>query len=654
MSVNQARQPSVDLPDNQLHQVIQQAIVDLRCERADACIAACETALSLQPDCAEAVLLLGLTSLQLGEPAHAATLIAKAYDLRPDVREFAQALSIANAQLGNINDGLFYTKLATTLPPHPEFPDILPPPYDNFLANVEEARPGLYRARADRLATDGDYPAAIDAAIQQLTITPGDYDTLRILATASRKAGSSARALATGRALTHSDERQPIDFVTQAQALTADGQYAAATALLESSLCHGDAAALAARAVNALRDPASSMAQIHSAHVLAADQLNEDSSEHPGQRARRHTRRKGAPLRVGYLSSLFQDGDLAHLVAPIVSAHISHGVEVYCYTDSPCQDLVSEQFAHTSTRWTSLAGVDDRTAARILDGDQLDIAVDLTGHFPGNRLAALWNSTVPVTASWFGYPHPCGPDHFITTSTIWPAWDQQDDRLATVAYLPDPIVPYAPPAIIPAVGSSPVLTNGHTTFGAVGDLAHVGHATVAAWNEVFIREPSSRVLVLGTKGHDEPTIERCYAVFADFGLRDRVDIIDAASNFATPFEFYHHIDVALAPPTAARVSDICRALWMGVPVLCSQSERPIDRGAASILTAANHPEWIAASPDDLAAIAHQLCHDHRSLVTLRADLRAQVSSSPLADIHAAASRLEAVYRDLVTAAIAKA
>ncbi len=663
MSPQQARQPPAALPENhqQLRQVIQQAITDLRCERADSCIAACETALRLQPDCSEAILLLGLTSLQLGEPAHAATLIAKAYDLRPDIREFAQALSIANVHLGNINDGLFYTKLATTLPPHPEYPDILPPPYDNFLANVEEARPGLYRARADGMLTDGDYPAAIEAAAQQLTVTPGDHDTLRILAVASRKAGALARALAAGRALAHSPERQPIDFVTLAQALTANGQHTAAAALLESSLCRGSAPSLAAAAINAIHDPASSMADIQSAHLRATRQLTDGGHRcvdepHPGrpeQRPRRRQRKSGAPLRIGYLSSRFHDGDLAHLLAPVISGHIANGAEVYCYTDSRRHDLTSEQLAHTATRWTSLAGVDDRTAAQILDGDRLDIAIDLAGHFPGNRLATLWQCTVPVTASWFGYPHPCGPDHFITTRTIWPTWDHQDGPLGMPAYLPDPIIPFAPPPTLPPINAAPVLTNGHVTFGAVADLAQVAHATVASWSEVLARQPTSRILLLGAKSHDEATIERCYAVFADFGLRDRVDIIDAASNFTTPFEFYHHIDVALVPPGWSRVSDLCRALWMGVPALSKQSQRPTEGAAASILTAANHPEWIARDATDLAAIAHSLCLSHRSLAALRADLRAQVSASPLADVRAAASRLEAVYKDLVVTATAK-
>ena len=202
-----------------------------------------ELALRLETDCAEAFLLVGLTSLLLGEPARAATIIAKAYELRPDTREFAQALAVANAQLGNINDGLFYTKLATTLPPHPEFPDILPPPYDNFLANVQEAKPGLYRARAERLLTEGKYAEAVEAAAEQLTVTPGDRASLYVLSAASRKAGANERALSAARALVHGDACQPEDFVLLAQTLTADGQFAAADNVLAAAPCHGSSAA---------------------------------------------------------------------------------------------------------------------------------------------------------------------------------------------------------------------------------------------------------------------------------------------------------------------------------------------------------------------------------------------------------------------------
>ena len=551
MNLHPAPDPSINTSvanPQQLHLIIEQAIAYLRGEHADACIAACETALRLQPECPEALLLLGLTSLQLGEPANAATLVAKAYQARQDIREFAQALAITNAHLGNINDGLFYTKLATTLPPHPEFPDILPPPFDNFLANVEEAKPGLYRARADRLLTEGRYGGSIDAATKQLAITPGDQDTLRLLAAACRKGGAVARAIATGRALVHGHDRQQVDFVTLAEALSAGGQFTAAETLLDSPPNLDSASAMSARAVNAVSDPESSMANIRAIHQAWS------VAHQPAERPRRRERQKGAPMRVGYLSSSFHDSDLAQLFAPILASHITNGLEVYCYTDNQRRDLTTERLMSMATRWTNLVGVDDATAAQIFHGDRLDVAVDLTGHAPGNRLIALSNCTVPVTISWLGYPQPCGLDHFIAAQTICPTRKDESGTPNAFAYLPDPIVPYEPPSTIPAINDAPVLKNGYITFGMVGDLTQIGHRAVAAWRPVFASEPSSRLSINNSNNLDQACVERCYDAFADFGLRDRVDIVDSASNFETPFEFFHNIDIALTPhgrPVAA-------------------------------------------------------------------------------------------------------
>lgn len=634
--------------DAELDHAIVQAIDSLNNQQADDCIAHCETALSHQPDCPEALVLLGLTSLSLGEPAHAITLIEKAYAADASCQPFAQALAVANARIGNVNDGLFYAKLATALPPHPRFPDLLPPAYENFLTHLEEAKPFLYRARAQSRLSKGQATAAIEAAAKQLTISPGDPNTLRILVKACTAAGSTERAIASGRALLHGDDIEPGDFTLLASALAAAGQWSEAAHVhrIACRTAPEDPVPASARLTHALSDPAttqSAMADLHQAwqnrFTAPPETLHTKPARNPNK-----------PLRIGYFSNSFHGSDIAELIVPVLEAHAAGGVETYCYADGCRMDLVTEHIIDISTRWTDLTKVDDDTARAILNGDDLDVAVDLSGHGPNSRLLTLAGSTTLTTAGWFAYPHPCGLDHFIATDTFWPTTEPAPLTGDGISYLPEVLIPYRPPAIMPAVGDAPILTNGVITFGINGDLAHIGPATAASCQIVLTAHPTARLLIGNNRDLDDFAIQRCYNAFANVGLRDQVDIVDAASNFANPFEFYHHVDVALATTPTASIVETCHALWMGVPVLCPPTDRAAGRTAAATLVAAGLDHWVADSEATLLEIASNVCGDSAILAQTRADLRDRVARSPLADIAGASRALEQLYRTWVNTA----
>ena len=182
MSITSQDSKTIAGVDNpRLRETIYQASAHLGASRAEEAIIACESALKLDPNCAEALLILGIVSFELDEPAHALPLLKRAQELQPDIWDFTEALATAYARVGNINEGLFYAKLATTQSPHPTYPDLLPTQYRDFLVNLEESKPYLYRHRAEKLLLENRSKDAIEACQKQLDISPGDPDTFRLL-----------------------------------------------------------------------------------------------------------------------------------------------------------------------------------------------------------------------------------------------------------------------------------------------------------------------------------------------------------------------------------------------------------------------------------------------------------------------------------------
>src|SRR5947208_15288526 len=86
------------------------------------------------------------------------------------------------------------------------------------------------------------------------------------------------------------------------------------------------------------------------------------------------------------------------------------------------------------------------------------------------------------------------------------------------------------------------------------------------------------------------------------------------------------------------------SLWMCSPVVSMYGFRHMDRVGASLLTAVNLRELIAADENDYARRAVALAHDLDKLERLRAGLRNRMQQSELCDGAAFAAAMEDAYR----------
>lgn len=641
---------------------VREALGCLEAEWHDEVILACEKALKQDPACAEAVYLLGLLTFDLDEPTRAIELLEKAHDMDPTVQEFAEALAATYARLGKVNDALFYAKVATTLPPHPTIPGLLPERFGSFFKNLESGRPTLYRDRAERKLEAGAFPEALADCEKQLELTPGESGSLRIMARACLGTGQATKAVAACHALLHDGEPIPGDLSVLAWALSDAGRHD------EAAICHQaaidrapDQPALHSRFLtDLLRRPGAGAAELAKAHGLwqarhaagiAPRALPPELDADPERR-----------LRVAYLSGAFYGNDLMQLFEPVLRAHRRDRVEAYCYADGTRADVMTEGLIRAADKWTDITAVDDETVWEILRGDAIDIVVDLSGHHEGSRPLALARRPAPVAVGWLGYPHPAGVvaiDHFLTDGLAWPndLGERATGERATgdrVWRLPRTHFAYGAPRLSPPVGPLPAEQAGHITFGASCDLGLIGPGTAALWARALGALPGSRLLICNRFDQDQAGIDRCLELFAHLGRRDRVDVVNMADNFRSGFEFYQHVDVALHAAPGGAVVEACRALWMGVPVIALAGGHHAARLGASLLDAAGHPEWVAEGPDDLAEIAAQLGADLARLADLRARLRDEVGRSALTDVAGFTECLEDAYRAMWQAWCAEA
>ena len=605
---------------------------------------ACEVLLARCPNSAEALLLLGLISFEVDEPQRALILLTQAHDKAPDVREYADALACVNAQLGDATEALFYAKLATALSAHPLGDALLPETYSKFFHSLSNAKPHLFRKRAQRQLDKGDAANALMACEKQLQLTPDDNDTWRLLAQAALERGNVERVVDACEFL-GSEPLLASDYDVLARALAKVGRFDEAeqahfNAIAEEphnpALSQSRIRTLAARYGHTVghveRENSAWVAQ----HVDRADR----PQKHPtivGNSDR--------PLRIGYVGGELHAGPLADLLLPILALHDPSQVQSFCYAANARYDMASEGMATHCERWTDIHGVDPVTAAEILRGDGIDIAVDLGGHGPGSQLLMFANRPAPVCVSWTGTAFPAGAgfDYLLASETLTPGGENASN--ATAVYrLPATHLAFRPLDAPETIAPLPAGRQPHITIGVMAPLSQLGETCVSDWSEILDAIPNARIVVANVERLDSPAVTRIYELATVAGIRDRVDVADLDDVDPAGYAFFEHLDILLDPQPNSRFLETCRALWMGVPVFAITGAGYLGRQAAAALSAAGRPEWVYASNQARVAGIADLVGDLDRLARLRSSLRDQVAGSALCDVAGFTRTLEQAYR----------
>lgn len=352
------------------------------------------------------------------------------------------------------------------------------------------------------------------------------------------------------------------------------------------------------------------------------------------------------PLRIGYLSPDFRTHPVSMFFEPIAAHHDRGGFEIVCYSTTSAPDALTGRLRARATLWRDCAGWSDGKIADLVQGDAIDILVDLAGHTAQNRAAVMRAKPAPVQALYIGYPGTTGlpeVDYLIADSRLCPPGSEQyySERIARVE---GSFWCYQPSRAAPAVGALPARGNGYVTFGSYNALQKLSDTTFELWVRVLQAVPGSRLALKSLTFADEPARAATRSRFADAGIEaGRLQVLPPTD----PAQFlaeYGRIDIALDPTPYNGGTTTCEALWMGVPVVTLAGDRFCGRMGLSLLENLGLPELIARTPDEYVRIAAGLAADRHRLAALRASLRERMAGSPICDARRAARELERAFR----------
>ena len=357
------------------------------------------------------------------------------------------------------------------------------------------------------------------------------------------------------------------------------------------------------------------------------------------------TRRR---IRVGYVSPDFRTHSVVFFSCPVLMNHNCDDFDIYCYSDVKRPDnvtLLLQSFGH---QWREIANRSNEDVLRMIEQDEIDILVDLTGHTSENRMALFGARAAPIQVTMIGYPNTSGlrtMDYQITDPVLHPPKATESFATETLVRLPIFAV-YRPPENAPPVAPLPALKAGHVTFGYFNNLAKLRRPVLELWAQIAESAPGSQFLIQTSALGDEAIAKLISDRCGEAGLPlDRVQL-KGESNLSQFHNDMHHVDIALDPFPFNGHTTSCQILHMGVPVVTLAGVSRQSRMGASLLTNLGLRELIATRPEEYVKIAAELAGDIPRLSAIRSSLRRRMETSPIMDGVAYTRHLENAYRQM--------
>lgn len=556
-----------------------------------------------------------------------ATLKAR-IDSKPEDHEAAHDLAVLLGQAGHLKDALTYAQQVTGYAP--DFGEgwlnlgnleALNGNKQNAIAALRQAcrcapnDPRMWFNLGNLLAQTGQIGASIEAFETARTQAPQEPSILASLALAYRRYGRLEKA---------------VETYKNALALHPKNTWVHSNLLVTRQYSLGE-----------------TDGSLYEAHKAWGEQHGHPNTNTEDQLDRVPGAKK-ARLRIGYVSGDFRKHPIGYFLLGCLAHHDRGQFEITCFSDTRSRDDITTQIEDLADSWIETTDLARDAFRERVRAAEIDILVDLSGHFRHSRLPEFAQRLAPVQATWAGYVGTTGVPalDWLVADSIHAPDTYADHATERVMRLPTNYVCYTPPSALPEVTAVPSDTAEHITFGCFNNLAKINASVLEVWTNL-LESVTDSVLFLKTAGLEQADIaEHVVTQMAGFGIPKARLRLEGASPHRELLEAYSRVDIALDPFPYSGGLTTLEALLMGVPVVTKTGKTFAGRHSTSHLSAVGLTDWIATNDDDYLQIAASHAQDRTALRALRSSLRPRLLASPLCDQAGFTQTLEQAFQEM--------
>ena len=354
-------------------------------------------------------------------------------------------------------------------------------------------------------------------------------------------------------------------------------------------------------------------------------------------------------LRIGYLSSDFQEHAVGHLVVEALECHDRDRFEVFAYSYGPNDESAMRQRLRAACEhFVDIAWQPDDVAARQIQADDLDLLVDLKGYTLSDRLSIMARRPCAIQATWLGYPGTTGAsfiDYAIADEFIIPA-DAASHYSERIVRLPHCYQPNDRKRIVAETlpRAAYGLPEHAFVFCCFNQTNKITPDVFSLWMRLLGAVPASVLWILES---NPPAKRNLLAAAQRHSVgADRLIFAPRAPN-AEHLARYRVADLALDTFPYTSHTTLSDALWCGCPAIALCGETFAARVSGSLLTAAGMPDFVTYSLAEHERLALRIATTPSLLDSARARVARARDDSALFDTTRLTRALEDLYATLI-------
>jgi len=368
----------------------------------------------------------------------------------------------------------------------------------------------------------------------------------------------------------------------------------------------------------------------------------------PPKSAPRKRPKATSRLRIGYLSSFFQNRNWMKPVWGLINRHDRQQFEVHLFSDAAHDQIPGGYQKHEKDHFHDTSKLSNKDLATLIQGNHIDILIDLNGYSKFDRLGVLALKPASVIVAWFNmyatsgldcYDYLIGDNHVISA-------DEHGYFTEQVVSVPGTYLPFEVTYPVPDIVSPPCKRNGLVTFGCLASQYKITTEVVEAWSQILAACPESKLILKNATLGSKDNGQFVHQLFAGFGIeKDRVVLSGPSEHFVF-LEAYDQIDISLDTFPYNGGTTTMESLWQGVPMLTFRGDRWVSRTSASIMHNAGLSEYVARDKAEYVMRAVSLAKDPETpskLSELRMGMRSYLSQQRVCDMSGFTKDMEKLY-----------
>ncbi len=341
---------------------------------------------------------------------------------------------------------------------------------------------------------------------------------------------------------------------------------------------------------------------------------------------------KKEKIKIGFFSSDYrQYHSITYFIKNLIkdlkqTKFETHGLSLLRSNE---HDETTKYFSELFDNWIDLGDKSDQEIVNVIQNQDIDILIDLTGLWSSNR-ANIFNTRVcPLQISWLGFNNSSGLKEidFILADTK-SIKDEENDYGTKIYKFPKIWNSHSGFKYKRVFNELPFKKNNFFTFGSLNNFMKINNEVLDTWINILKRVKNSRIILKSSLFICEDVIKK---KFEKEGLIDSLEIIKKTNtnDFLTHINLYDKIDLCLDTFPFNGVTTTFEALWKNVPVITKTGYNFNSRCGESILINAQIGNFIAASNDEYIKKAVYYANNTNELENTRKELFKKILETPL-------------------------